>query len=185
MFLALSAYVFTQFLAHHEIQVQTIGIPFNDPIMNVFPAVDVSVFIFSITYGSMVLYAVLERKKSLFAHRIFIAYALLLWIRIVTLWLIPLAVPEDFILLKDPFLNNLIYPGDIRADLFFSGHAGLLFTLYFISKHWSFLILGIILCFLLMMQRVHYSIDVIAAFPFSYLIVRITNILTSRYSGGR
>jgi len=180
MLLALSAYVFTRYLTYNEAFVVNNGIQFNDPLMNALPAIDVSLFIFGITYGSMLLYFFSEFKTPLFMHRIFVAYAVLLWFRIVALWLLPLAVPEDFILLVDPFLNNWIYPGDIRADLFFSGHAGLLFVMYFLSKNWLFLVLGISMSFLLMIQRVHYSIDVIAAFPFSYFVVRFTNILTSR-----
>ena len=180
LFLALSAYVFTRYLAYNEVLVINHGIQFNDPLMNVLPARDMSVFIFAITYGSMITYAFLERNTPLFVHRIFIAYGVLLWFRLVALWLVPLCVPEDYILLNDPFLNNLIYPGDIAADLFFSGHAGLLFVMFFLSKKWIFLILGIVLSIFLMMQRAHYSIDVIAAFPFAFLIVKTTNILTTR-----
>ncbi len=84
------------------------------------------------------------------------------------------------IYLEDPFLNNLVYPGNIDADLFFSGHTALIFILFFLSRNKVFIILGTLLGLMLIAQRVHYSIDVLAAIPFAYVIVRITEYLTSR-----
>ena len=100
------------------------------------------------------------------------SYALLLLFRIVTLSILPLKEPEMLVYLEDPFLNNLIYPGNIDADLFFSGHTGLVFILFFLTRKIIFIALGVILGFLLMIQRVHYSIDIIAAVPFAYVIVK-------------
>jgi membrane-associated phospholipid phosphatase len=180
IFLGISAFLFSKFLAYHEAKVDLSGILFKDVVMDLFPIADVSAFIFGITYGSIALYAILEFKKPLFATKLMVTYGILLLTRIVTLTLLPLKEPETLVYLSDPFLNNLIYPGEIDADLFFSGHAGLLFSLFFLSRKWVFAILGVILSVLLMVQRVHYSIDVIAAVPFAYIIVRSAEFITSR-----
>ena len=121
--------------------------------------------------GSLILYFILERKKALFLTKLNLSYALLLIVRMITLTLVPLKVPDSLIYLQDPFLNNLIYPGEIEADLFFSGHTALIFIFFSISKRWIFAVLTIIMAVMLVLQRVHYSIDVIAAIPFSFAIV--------------
>jgi len=180
IFLGISAFLFSNFLAYHEVKVDASGIFFEDVVMDLFPIADVSVFIFGITYGSIVLYAILQYNKPLFATKLMVTYGILLLTRVATLTLLPLKEPDTLVYLSDPFLNNLIYPGDIDADLFFSGHAGLLFSLFFLSRKWVFAILGVILSILLMVQRVHYSIDVVAAVPFAYIIVRSAEFITSR-----
>lgn len=180
IFLVGSAFIFTRFLAFHEVRVDASGWRFTDEFMNLFPIADCSYFIFSITYGSMVLYALLEYKKPMFVSKLMFAYGLLMLFRIATLSLLPLKEPESLVYLEDPFLNNLIYPGDIETDLFFSGHSGLLFLMFFLSKRIIFLLLGLILGIFLMIQRVHYSIDILAAIPFAYIIVRSVEFIVRR-----
>jgi membrane-associated phospholipid phosphatase len=111
----------------------------------------------------------------------------ILLFRILTLSLVPLREPLDLIFLEDPFLNDLIYPGRIVRDLFFSGHTALIFSMFLLSgKKLIFLILTIIVGFSLMIQRVHFSIDVFAAIPFAYLAVFIVkNILSHRLFDGK
>lgn len=85
--------------------------------------------------------------------------------------LLPLAEPENLVFLEDPFLNELIYSGEITTDLFFSGHVGLVFLAAFLSeKRWYYMVLGSMLAVLLLVQHIHYSIDVLAAVPIAYLI---------------
>ncbi|OFZ41038.1 MAG: hypothetical protein A3D92_18170 [Bacteroidetes bacterium RIFCSPHIGHO2_02_FULL_44_7] len=183
VFLAGAAKLFNVFLAQHEKFASVNGIAFQDPVMNALPLLNVSVFIFSITYGSILLYIFLERRKAFFLERAMVVYAGILLLRIVTLSLLPLRPPEDLIFLEDPFLNELIYPGRIVCDLFFSGHVGLLMAFFFLSKRWVFAALALVLGTLLMVQRVHYSIDVLAAVPFTFIIVlSVEKLLFKRLS---
>lgn len=163
--------LFVQFLAFHEVRVDASGWIFNDPVFQILPRVNCSIAIFSLTYGSLILYCFLERKKRLFLTKLNLSYSLLLIVRMITLTMIPLKEPDSLIFLQDPFLNNLVYPGQIDADLFFSGHTALLFIFFSISKRWIFAVLTFLMAILLMVQRVHYSIDVIAAIPFAFAIV--------------
>lgn len=105
----------------------------------------------------------------------------------VTLSLIPLREPLDLIFLEDPFMNDLIYPRRIVRDLFFSGHTALIFSMFLLSgKKLVFLILTIIVGVSLMIQRVHFSIDVFAAIPFAYLAVFVVkNIMSHRMFVGK
>ncbi len=179
--LSLIAAIFIRFLAFHEVRAERLGWMFDDPAYHVLPVIDSSVFIFSITYGTLLTYLTLHRKVPHAFVLLMCSYAFILLFRIVTLSLLPLVVHKDLIYLEDPFLNDWIYPSRIVADLFFSGHTALVFAIYLLSgKKWPFLFLSIVIGTLLVMQRVHYSIDVIAAFPFAWGAVTL-----SRWIGGK
>lgn len=175
LFLFCAALIFVQFLAYHEAKCNASGIVLNDPILNALPLANYSLAIFSITY-SVILYLIyLSFRKPLLAGKFMIAYGTMLLIRMITLTLVPLKAPDGLIYLQDPFLNNLIYPGEVKNDLFFSGHTALVFILFFLTKQKFLLVIGVLLGFLLMAQRVHYSIDVIGAIPISLLVVWFSN----------
>lgn len=170
---AFGGWLITRFFVLQQARIQEVGIPFDDPLFKILPSYDVSVPIFSITYGSILLFLATNFRQIEKIAMFGFAAGLLQLFRILTLFLVPLDVPQDLVPLNDPFLNELIYPGDITADLFFSGHTATIFILYFITKRWWFLVLGIGLMFLLMIQRVHYSIDVLTAIPFAFVCVWI------------
>ncbi len=179
--LSLTAALFVRFLAFHEVRAERLGWMFDDPMYRILPIVESSVFIFSITYGSLIAYMTIYRKVPHAFALLMSTYAFILLFRMVTLSLLPLVVHQDLIYLEDPFLNDWIYPSRIVADLFFSGHTALVFAIYLLSgKKWPFLLLSVVIGFLLVMQRVHYSIDVIAAFPFAWCAVTL-----SRWIGGK
>ena len=174
------ALAFVQFLSFHEIRIESDGWLFKDPFFKLLPRVNCSFPIFSLTYGSLILYVILERKKPFFLTKLNLSYALLLLVRMITLSVIPLKIPESLIYLEDPFLNNLVYPGEIAGDLFFSGHTALIFIFFSFSKRWIFAFLTLLMGVMLMMQRVHYSIDVIAAIPFAFAIVKLIEWILCR-----
>ncbi len=176
------------FLPLHEIRADAINWQLNDYAFKMLPAIDVSIPIFSITYGVILIYVLSNHKRPMYLSSAFFAYGFLLLLRIITLTLFPLKEPDSIILLEDPFLNNIIYSatsgGDlINADLFFSGHTALIFSLYFLSgRKLIYLLLGIVLAILLLLQRVHYSVDIIFAIPFAYFAVRLSEYLVLRLS---
>lgn len=175
--LAVCAHFFVQFLEFHQSKIDSGGIVFNDPILGVMPRGDVSLYIFSITYGSILLFLLLRLKKPMEIAKFGMSIAFMLLLRMLTMTLLPLSEPTDLVSLNDPILYDVVFSNEITADLFFSGHTAFLFTIYFLSKKPMYLILGTLLGFLLMTQRVHYSIDIIAAIPFSYLITRVVQFV--------
>lgn len=180
IFLILSAIVFVRFLDYHELKCNDSGILLDDPILALLPLRNFSIPIFSVTYGTIVYGIFLSFKNQLLIGKFMFSYAVMLLLRILTLTILPLKAPVDLIYLQDPFLNNLIYPGEIKNDLFYSGHTALVFILFFLTKKKILLIGGVVLGLMLMAQRVHYSIDIIGAIPVSYFIVKMVNLLSDQ-----
>ncbi|MFN5912416.1 MAG: hypothetical protein ACK45H_13835, partial [Bacteroidota bacterium] len=168
--LGVAGLLFIPFLAFHEKRANELAWEIADPIAELLPASDVSLPIFSITYGAILLYLISAFRKEYFIPRLMLSYAIILLLRMLTLTILPLKAPDSYVYLQDPFLNNLIYPGHIRNDLFFSGHTALVFAIFLLSgRKWIFLLLTIFTGILVMVQRVHYSFDVLAAIPFAWL----------------
>lgn len=100
----------------------------------------------------------------------FSAAILICILRASSLYLVVLEPPVNIIPLADPLLEATFYRGStLLKDLFFSGHTaniiliGLLADQIFVKR--IMIIIAGIVGILLMLQHVHYSIDVLAA-PF-------------------
>jgi len=85
---------------------------------------------------------------------------------------------KDTIPLYDPFLEKTFYEDVlITKDLFFSGHTSNIIVFAFLSRvTWFrnfFFVTAFIVASMLVMQHVHYTIDVVAAPFFAYVVYRI------------
>lgn len=149
------------------------GISFDDPVMRFYDAADLSLFIFLLTYLPLLFYLIIHRNSPEDWLRYLQAYALLVGMRMLTIFILPLEEPAGAIRLSDPVLNTFFYPGGYSPhDLFFSGHTAtlILFGLFTPGNfRYLFFFLALLLGIFLVVQKVHYSIDVIAA-PFFALI---------------
>lgn len=171
------AVVFTRFLEYREVVTNRSGILIDDPLFKLLPLQEHSNAIFAITYGAIILYIAFNFRGTGFAARAILSYAFVLLLRIPSMLLVPLKVHPDLIFLKDPFLNELIYPSKITNDLFFSGHVALMCIFILLSRFkWIFVTLAAILASLLLMQRVHYTIDILGAVPFAWMAVRLSDL---------
>lgn len=175
LFLLLVVLIFIPFMAYHQAKIDAgSGIKHQDLVLEALPPVDLSLYIFLVTYGSVISFVILYRKDVLRLGHLLFGYGILLLLRIISMSLLPLSEPESLVNLKDPFLNDLIYPGAITSDLFFSGHVGMLFLLCFLSDYkLIYAFIGIILSLMLLFQHIHYSIDVLVAIPVAYFVVRL------------
>lgn len=180
--LAIVAFFFTRFLEFQELRADQLGWVFDDPVFRALPMKELSLPIFSITYGVIIVYLIFYRKKDQFLSLLFLTYMFILLFRMITMSIFPFREHPDMIFLQDPFLNNLIYPSKIDADLFFSGHTALTTGIFFLTRNPLFLLFSLILGLLLMIQRVHYSIDIVAAYPFAYLSYRSAQYLVTNWS---
>jgi len=155
------------------------GVQWNDPLLNLLPALNVSYPIFGIIYLSVIylLYRLLHEPKRFlwFAW----AFNLETAFRFATIYLVALEPPIGLVDLHDPLAEILIY-GDklaITKDLFFSGHtATMVFVCYFLPNviERSIAIgLSLILVTLLLIQHVHYSLDIVAAPLFTFAAIWI------------
>ncbi len=179
--------IYSSYLIYNESRP---GSTLADPLLEILPMMDVSIPIFGIIYGAILLgiYSLLGSPRSLLLA--LQSYTALILIRIVALYLTPLAPPPEMIPLYDPMAG--FGPGDIlHRDLFFSGHTSTLFLLFLIARtrpiRWIFLACTAAVGMLVLVQHCHYSIDVLAAPFFAYgcyrLAACLSGAITIRGSG--
>ncbi len=149
------------------------GALLNDYLLTVLPAVDLSVWIFSILY-LLIVVSVIALLKSPNNFLITLqAYILLTLLRFITMYFVPLEPPADMALLSDPFVEYFFYQETITKDLFFSGHTSILVLLGlglpFRSLKIVVLIGSAVIGSMVLLQHAHYTIDVLAAPVFAAL----------------
>lgn len=152
----------------HYIQQQPGGL-LPDPLLRLLPRHDVGTPIFVLMYGAVVLgVGWLMAHPRLFLRGLW-ALLLLLLMRMFTIWLVPLAPPLDILPLPDPFLARLFHTDSgeaITKDLFFSGHTSTVALLALAARGWwrrGLAVLMVLVGVLVLVQRVHYTYDVLAA----------------------
>jgi len=160
---------------YHFIQARP-GRLLPDPLGALLPVRDVSAPTFTLIYGSIVatLWYVLPRPRRLL-HALW-AYYILQLFRMLTLWLLPLDPPTELVLLHDPVVDLLFQStteAPIVRDLFFSGHTATMMLLWLlVQSRWlrlTLLLATLAVGTLVLVQRVHYSYDVLAAPLFAWL----------------
>jgi len=177
---------FSQFLVFIE---KRNGVVLNDPILNLFNPVDLTWWIFSLIYLSLVLFLINIIKNPNKLMIALQAYGLMVAFRVIAMYLTPFSAPEKLILLNDPFVQ-LFGEGDILTkDLFFSGHTGTLFLLFLMAENKKikviFLLATIIVGSAVLFQHVHYSIDVFVAPFVAYASYRIIKNLHIKFSNDK
>lgn len=160
------------------------GTQIIDPLLSYIPPHDVSLITFTFTYLTLSLFII----STIIKPRVFIvamqAYCLLIIMRTIAIYLVPLEPPIGLILLKDPvsfIFMSTPSGGYIVKDLFFSGHVStaMLFAIicpYPKIKKLLF-VFTLIIGTLILVQHVHYTIDVVAAPFFSFLAYKISLFL--------
>ena len=161
------------------------GVQLNDPVLRIINPVDLSGFIFSIIYISIIIGLINflnEPNRLVFALQV---YSLLVMIRIVTLYLTPFNPPEQMIPLIDPVVKNFGTGQLLTKDLFFSGHTATMFFLFLVSvnrKIKTLFFFGFIaIAIAVLLQHVHYAIDVAAAPFFTYASYRIVLLIRKKF----
>ncbi|MCB0552027.1 MAG: phosphatase PAP2 family protein [Phaeodactylibacter sp.] len=154
------------------------GLVLNDFLLTVLPARDLSKFIFGLIYFSLA-YIILRGVYSpVILLHFLIGYVVVLAVRVITLSLSPLEPPLGLVPLTDP--GALFFYGGIEVtkDLFFSGHTATAFLIYLclqerIEKAVA-LAAVIVLAVMLLIQHIHYTIDVLAAVPITYYCYQLS-----------
>lgn len=161
------------------------GTVLNDWLLNRLPAHDVSLPIFLIIWsvGGLTIWRLL-RDADLFSRLIW-AYTLIFISRMLTITLVPLDPPRGLIELADP-LSNVFYGSGapfITKDLFYSGHTSILVLMALCLKNSSEKRLAMLgaaaVGGLLLVQHVHYTIDVLAAPFFSFAAYLVAGRITA------
>jgi hypothetical protein len=148
-----------------------------DPVIAHLAPMDLSVPVFVVLYGA-ILWAVLSiAGKPSVLLRALQAYLVLLLLRMISMFTFTLEPPADLIDLVDP-VTQLFYPDDrpFRKDLFFSGNTATLALLAFAVPGPRIRAVLWIATFLVgaavILQHVHWTVDVLAAPFFAWLAWR-------------
>ncbi len=150
-----------------------------DPFIARVGPVDVTWLTFTVLYGGLVFAVVRAVPDPFLLVRGMHAYVLLQLLRMLAMELVTLEPPADIIPLVDP-VTVVFYPGGVPflKDLFFSGHTATLALMVFISRgavaRWSMVVATIAMGSLVVVQHVHWTIDVLAAPLFSWLAWRMS-----------
>ena len=161
------------------------GITLNDPLLAFLPRYNVSVPTFLIIWSMSLwfLYRAIHAPQMLLLFMW--GFVVLSLSRFLTIYLVPLNPPADLIPLMDP-ITNLFYGGTshfITKDLFYSGHTSTQFLIFLCFNKKTDKILALIatclIGILVLIQHIHYSIDVIAAPVMCYGVFLISKRIVS------
>lgn len=146
----------------------------SDPVLEMLPAKDVSTPVFSFLYFAVISWLIISIKNPKVLLAGMQTYAMVTILRMITIPLFPLEPPIDYIPLREPFVQLFTHGGRIISrDLFFSGHMTTILFCYYTTQKGIFkkiyLALAVVIGILLMIQRVHYTIDILAAPLFTWL----------------
>ncbi len=157
-----------------------------DPLLDMLPSYNVSWVVFFFLYSGIIFgiyYHLIHPKTILLAFQ---TYVLVTLLRICTITLWPLEPPVGYMPLREPFVQLFTSDGKIISkDLFFSGHMSTILSLFFAS-HRQYIRAFLLLCSLMigsmvLLQHVHYTIDVIFAVPATWVVY----FFCKRYLGGK
>ncbi len=170
---ALSAAAFTRFLSWAQSRP---GAVLDDALLRRLPANDCSTLLFIILYAAIVwtlLQILRDRERLITGLR---AYCALLWLRLATILLVPLDPPSGIVPLRDPFVGALLRGKVVTRDLFFSGHVATMVLMVFLVRGYRekriLTTATVAIAVLVLIQHVHYTIDVLAAPVFVWLAYR-------------
>lgn len=154
------------------------GIYIHDPILDAFRAHDISWFTFTfIMGGALIAFAYL----LFFPEYLILAvqtYMLVTWMRMLAIYFTPWQEPPATIPLKDPFMAFFVYDHRvITRDLFFSGHVSFISSLALSMPNklmkYIFWFFCAVIAVCILIQHVHYTVDVLFAPPFALLAFAI------------
>ena len=150
------------------------GYQINDWLLNKIPAVNLSYPIFTVIWFCAILTITQAVKNPRFCLLFLGGFSVLSLSRIVTISVVAFNPPNGLVPLIDP-VTNIFYGGKfITKDLFYSGHTSTMFLMYLcLEKPWHraiALTASVLIGCMVLIQHVHYSIDVVSAPFFTYLV---------------
>ncbi len=154
------------------------GAVLADPVLALLPPRDATWPIFTLIYVGILLAVFLLVRSPVRLLLGVQAYVVMALLRILVMWATPLDPPAGMIVLEDPLVQ--LFGGAARPltrDLFFSGHTSTMFLLFLAvpgrPAKAFFLACTAGVGSLVLLQHVHYAVDVLAAPPFAYAAWRL------------
>jgi hypothetical protein len=167
--------VYSNFLLFIELRA---GLMVTDAVLMLFLPVNVTWFTFIILYAGLIAgITILLSEPDRFLLGVQ-AYIILILTRMAAMYLVPLEPPATMIALKDPLVEIIGTGKLLTKDLFFSGHTATLFLIFLLVKgnlqKAFFLCCTVAVGILVLLQHVHYTIDVFTAPFFAYGVFKIS-----------
>ncbi len=160
------------------------GIFIADIFLKWIPPHNVSVAVFFLIWSCCLILIIRIYRDPMMLLVMLWAYNGVTLLRMACIGLISLNPPAGLIPLMDPITNQFYGQRYITHDLFFSGHTTTVFLIFLCLKNKYdriyALFASILLGFLLLVQHVHYTIDVLGAPLFTFAVYRLTLIFTKR-----
>ena len=168
----------TRFLDHIE---RRAGVILHDPVLALFPAIDLTWLTFLVIYAGLIIAIVLllrAPEKFLLALQ---SYLVIACARMIAMALLPLDPPPGMIALKDPFVEFFASGTTLTRDLFFSGHTSTLLLVALTvpgrAPRAILVLCTAVVGTCVLLQHVHYAVDVFAAPFFAYGSLRVVALL--------
>jgi len=160
------------------------GYFFTDLFLQWLPAYNVSVAVFFLIWSCCLILVFRIFKDPMMMLVTLWAYNGVTLLRMACIGLISLNPPAGLIPLADPITNQFYGAHYITHDLFFSGHTTTVFLIFLCLKKKTdrlyALLASVILGLLLLIQHVHYTVDVLAAPVFTYAVFRLALLFTEK-----
>ncbi|WP_295674787.1 phosphatase PAP2-related protein [uncultured Mucilaginibacter sp.] len=178
--------VFSIFLPHFFAFIEKRnGVVLHDRVLANIAPHNVSLLIFIIIW-SMIL---LILYRAIHKPSIFITYCLTLAMvtvaRVLCISMVPLSPPVGLIPLSDPLSGAFYGEASVTKDLFFSGHTATLMLIFLCLEKPVDKIIGLLatitVAYLLLVQHIHYTVDVVTAPVVVYLLYRFNFYFLYKY----
>ena len=158
------------------------GFFFTDWFLQWLPAHNVSVAVFFLIWSCCLILIIRIYRDPMIMLVTLWAYNGVTLLRMACIGLISLNPPAGLIPMADPITNQFYGAHYITHDLFFSGHTTTVFLIFLCLKKKTdriyALLASLLLGFLLLIQHVHYTVDVLAAPVFTYAVFRLSLLFT-------
>jgi hypothetical protein len=157
------------------------GVVLNDWILAHVPSYNVSSFIFIIIWGM----GLLVLLRAIYKPEIYITYVwALIFVciaRMLAISLVALDPPKGLVILADPLTGVFYGEASITKDLFFSGHIATVTLIFLCLEKRNDKIIAffsiIAIAVLLIIQHIHYTIDIVASPIITYACYRLAKSL--------
>ena len=149
-----------------------------DPLHNILPIYNWN-YVLSIITNLATIFIVIENLYMNTFIRFFLKFIIISYIRLICIYLVPLDIPKNNIHLK--YYPKIIFNRvgvNYKYDYFFSGHTSLL-ILCILNSYFkiTYTLSCIIVIYMLVSQRVHYTIDILIAPFIVYTVNDIVNYI--------
>ncbi len=162
------------------------GASMHDPVLTRLGPWEVSIPTFTVLYGCLLVVLINIAKSPLRILHGLYAYIGMMLLRMIAMATITLEPPSDIIPLIDP-LTQAFYPGNapFLKDLFFSGHTATLVLMALLAPKGTVRLFAWICAALVgtlvLVQHVHWTVDVLVAVPAAWVAWKSAGILLRKW----